>query len=186
MTTLDDEGEERLVFHAKGAPLELLERCTHVLRDGGDAVLDEAGRRRIHAAFDDLAGRGMRVLGFADRAAEPGAEIADRGWAESRLTFLGLVAMEDPLRPEVPAAVARCHGAGIRIIVVTGDHGLTAAAIARQAGIVRNAPTILTEAEIEALPQAELDRVLHETGELIVARSTPETKLHLPGAPGTA
>jgi magnesium-transporting ATPase (P-type) len=118
-------------------------------------------------------------LAFAERPADLGAQAEDREQAESDLTFLGLAGLEDPLRPEVPEAVARCHEAGIRIIVITGDHGLTAEAIARQAGIVRGEATILTGAQIEALPQAELDRLLHETDELIVSRSNPETKLHM-------
>jgi calcium-translocating P-type ATPase len=179
MTTLDEEPGGELVYHAKGAPLELLERCTSVRGEDGERPLDDAARAAITSAFDRFARSGLRVLAFAERVADPHSEVADRDWAESRLTFLGLAALEDPLRPEVPDAVARCRVAGIRIIVITGDHGLTAEAIARQAGIVEGRPTILTGAEIEALPQAELDHLLHETEELIVARSNPETKLHL-------
>jgi magnesium-transporting ATPase (P-type) len=119
------------------------------------------------------------VLGFAERPADAAARGETREQAEAGLTFLGLIAIEDPLRAEVIEAVARCRGAGIRIVMVTGDHGLTAAAIAREAGIVGAHPTVITGAEIEALPEAELDRLLHESAELIVARSNPETKLHL-------
>jgi magnesium-transporting ATPase (P-type) len=119
------------------------------------------------------------VLGFAERPAGPAAASERREQAEAGLTFLGVVALEDALRPEIVDAVARCRGAGIRVVMVTGDHGLTAAAIAREAGIVGAHPTIVTGAEIEALPQRELDRLLHEAAELIVARSNPETKLHL-------
>ncbi len=96
------------------------------------------------------------------------------------MTFLGLVAMEDPPRPEVYEAVAACRAAGIRIIVVTGDTGLTAAAIARQVGIVRTSSArIVTGTEVEALSEPELDEMLASEDELIVARSNPETKLHL-------
>ena len=178
MTTLDEEGDE-LVYHAKGAPLELLGRCTRVAGESGARALADADRAAITAAFDRFASSGLRVMGFAERHAAPGESAADRDAAESGLTLLGLAALEDPIRPEVPDAVARCRAAGIRIIVITGDHALTAEAIARQAGIVLGEPTILTGAEVEALPQNELDRILHETDELIVARSNPETKLHL-------
>ena len=141
--------------------------------------LSAAGSDRIRAICDGYASRRLRVLALAERAAGDGAPDETREQAEAGLTFLGLVALEDPLRPEVIDAVARCRRAKIRIVMVTGDHGLTAAAIARQAGIVGAHPTIITGAEVEALPQDDLDRLLHETAELIVARSNPETKLHL-------
>jgi magnesium-transporting ATPase (P-type) len=178
MSTLDEEAGGGLVWHVKGAPLELLGRCDSVAGADGARPLTAEGRAEIEHTFDRLAGQGLRVFGFAERAAAGAAEEG-RESAEAGLTFLGLVALEDPVRPEVHEAVARCREAQIRIILVTGDHGLTAEAVARQAGIVGEKPTVLTGAEIEALPQAELDRLLHETAELIVSRSNPETKLHL-------
>jgi calcium-translocating P-type ATPase len=177
MTTLDEEQDGKLFFHSKGAPLELLERCDTVLGARGTRILDEAARREIESTFEDYARRGLRVLGFAQRPAGPDED--DRESAESRLTFLGLAALEDPLRPEVPEAVARCHDAGIRIIVITGDHGVTAAAIARQAGITHGEATVVSGAQIEALSESDLDRLLRETDQLIISRSNPETKLHM-------
>lgn len=107
-------------------------------------------------------------------------EDGSRETIESALTFVGLIALEDPPRPEVADAVSRCHRAGIRIIVVTGDDGLTATAIARQVGIVTSAqPTVVEGVDLDAMTQAERDRLLHETEELIIARSNPETKLHI-------
>jgi calcium-translocating P-type ATPase len=179
MSTLDADSDGALRWHVKGAPHELLERCTAVMRDGAPVPLTDELREEVRTANDGYASRGLRVLGFAERPAEEGAAEETREQAEAGLTFLGLIAIEDPLRPEVVDAVARCRRAGIRIVMVTGDHGLTAAAIARQAGIVGDQPTVVTGAEIEALPEAELDRLLHESAELIVARSNPETKLHL-------
>jgi calcium-translocating P-type ATPase len=177
MTTLDREPDGLLWYHVKGAPLELLERCEAIRGREGDRPLGERERQTVSAAFRGYAGRGMRVLGFAERRAETPA--GGREHAEAGLTFVGLVALADPLRPEVPAAVARCRGAGVRIVVVTGDDGLTAAAIAREAGIVGDAPVVLEGAAIDAMPEPRLDRLLAETPELIVARSNPETKLHL-------
>jgi magnesium-transporting ATPase (P-type) len=95
------------------------------------------------------------------------------------LTFLGLMAMEDPPRPEVRDAVARCRRSGIRIIVVTGDHALTAGAIAREVGIVAGRPAVVGGPEIDAMTDSDLDRLLRSRRELIVARSNPETKLRL-------
>jgi calcium-translocating P-type ATPase len=177
MTTLDEEPGGRLWSHTKGAPLELLERCRSVRGRDGDRPLGPAERAAIREAFERFAGEGMRVLGFAERRIE--APPRDRESAEAGLTFVGLIALHDPLRPEIFDAVARCRRAGVRIVVVTGDHGLTATAVAREAGIVGDAPTVLAGAEIDAMAEPELDRVLAETAELIVARGNPETKLHL-------
>ncbi|MGZ4245081.1 MAG: cation-translocating P-type ATPase [Solirubrobacteraceae bacterium] len=178
MTTLDREPDGALFYHAKGAPLELLERCTAV-RDGArDRPLSDADRTQVRERFEGYAAQGLRVLGFAQRRVERG-EDAEREAAESELTFLGLAALADPPRREVADAVARCRHAGIRIIVVTGDHGLTATAVAREVGIVTGEPTVVTGAEINALPSAELDALLRDSAELIIARSNPETKLHI-------
>ncbi len=178
MTTLDREPGGALWYHAKGAPLELLERCAAIRGREGDRPLDEAARAAVREAFERYAGEGMRVLGFAERRLE-GTPAAEREGAEAGLTFVGLIALEDPLRPEVADSVARCRAAGVRIVVVTGDHGLTATAVAREAGIVGAEPTVLSGAELDAMAEPELDRLLSETAELIVARGNPETKLHL-------
>jgi len=177
MSTLDEEPDGRLWLHAKGAPLELLERCTAIRGDAGERDLAPADRTAVREAFERYARSGMRVLGFAERTAAGPGEA--RETAEADLTFVGLIALADPLRPEVPEAVRRCRRAGVRIVVVTGDHGLTATAIAREAGIVHGDPTVVSGAEIEAMPEPRLDRLLTETEELVVARSNPETKLHL-------
>jgi calcium-translocating P-type ATPase len=178
MTTVDTEPDGETWYHVKGAPLELLERCEAERVSDGDRPLDAAGRRRIAAAFDDYASRGMRVLGFAERRSETQGPT-ERAEAESGLTFVGLIALEDPPRPEVAPAVRRCRRAGIKIIVVTGDHALTAEAIARQVGLVEGVPRVMTGPEIDALAEQELDELLDRSPELIVARSNPETKLHL-------
>jgi calcium-translocating P-type ATPase len=179
MTTVDAEPGGQLWHHVKGAPIELLERCRSLRARDGDEPLDDAARERIRAAFEGYAGRGMRVLGFAERATgEPPAPEA-RDAAESGLTFVGLIALEDPPRPEVAPAVDRCRAAGMRVIVVTGDHGLTAEAIAREVGIVADAPRVVSGAEVDAMSEAELDELLDGSPELIIARSNPETKLHL-------
>ncbi len=182
MTTIDEEPDGKLWIHGKGAPLELLERCRRLRTNRGDVPLDEAASARIQGAFESYAGRGMRVLGFAERRSSPEAPSGPRGSAESNLTFVGLIAMEDPPRPEAREAVSRCRRAGIRIVVVSGDHGLTALAIARQVGIAGESARVVTGGEVDAMSEAELDRLLEEEPELVVARSNPETKLHLVGA----
>ncbi len=180
MTTLDSEPGGQRWLHSKGAPLELLDRCTMIRRaDGRDAELASADRLAVREAFERYAGRGLRVLGFAERRLDAGTWLEYRERCESELTFLGLAALEDPPRPDVAAAVARCRAAGVRIIVVTGDHGLTAEAVSREVGIVTDGATVISGSEIDAMSEAALDRLLDESKELIVARSNPETKLHL-------
>jgi calcium-translocating P-type ATPase len=178
MTTVDVEGDGERWLHAKGAPLELLGRCDSVRGDEGDRPLDDGDRDAIREAFERYAGRGLRVLGFAERRLD-GVPAEERDRAELGLTFLGLAALEDPPRPDVASAVARCRAAGIRTIVVTGDHGLTAEAVARQVGIVGERPRVITGVEVDAMPEEELDAMVRDEPELIVARSNPETKLHL-------
>ena len=178
MTTVDRERDGMRWLHTKGAPLELLARCALVRTPDGDRPIDPAARAEIEAAFERYAGQGLRVLGFAEHRSETGSAPADRDRAELDLTFLGLAALADPPRPEVADAVSACYRAGIRIIVITGDHGLTATAVARQVGIARD-PRVIYGADLDVMEEAELEAVLRDESELIVARSSPETKLRV-------
>jgi calcium-translocating P-type ATPase len=178
MTTLDAEEDGRAWYHAKGAPLELLERCTSTRTATGDVPLDDDRKARIAHAFEAYAAAGMRVLGFAERPCGKDA-VEERSSAESGLCFVGMAVLEDPPRKGVREAVLRCKRAGIRIIVVTGDHGLTAAAIAREVGIADDVPRIVSGASVDVMSETDLDALLAAPGDLIVARSNPETKLHL-------
>ena len=168
----------------KGAPESLLPRCTSVLGpDRVPAPLENDARRDLEHRVDALAGEGLRVLAAARRRLPDGAEVPERREdAERDLCLVGLVGMLDPPRAEVPDAVARCRAAGIRIIVVTGDHGLTAAAVARQVGIVGEHPTVVTGEELDRLSEARLDELLRRSGELVFARSSPEAKLRIADA----
>ncbi len=180
MSTVDAENGS-IVVHTKGAPEAVLPHCDRLAGAGGESELGADGRAEIESLVDGYARRGLRVLAVAERALA-GEEPERREDAERDLVLLGLVAMMDPPRPEVPAAVARCHQAGIRIVVVTGDHGLTAAAIARRIGIARGDPEVVTEAELDQMSEAELDRLLAGEEELIFARATPEAKLRIADA----
>ena len=181
MSTVDGR-DGSLAVHTKGAPEALLPRCARIAGpDGAATPLDSGERNEIEALVDGYAGQGLRVLAVAERALDDGVPQR-REAAERDLVLLGLVAMIDPPRPEVPAAVARCHRAGIRIVVVTGDHGLTAAAIARRIGIALGDPTVVTEEELDRMSEPELDRLLAGEEELIFARATPEAKLRIADA----
>ncbi|MFC4784535.1 cation-translocating P-type ATPase [Nocardioides sp. MAHUQ-72] len=173
----------RMLLRSKGAPEELLPRCTRMATETGETELDEARRREVAALTDRWAEHGLRVLALAERTL-PGTDARglSREEAETGLTLLGLVAMVDPPRKEVRDAVARCHTAGIRLLVVTGDHGLTARAIAQQVGIGDEHTRVVTGAELELMPEADLDALLAGNRELVFARSSPEAKLRIADA----
>jgi calcium-translocating P-type ATPase len=179
MSTLDAEAE-RDVLHTKGAPESVLPRCTHTLTgDGGEIELDSSARELIAAQVEEFAGAGLRVLALAQRELPKGSPPSDRAKAENQLCFLGLITMLDPPRAEVRDAVAACHSAGIRIIVITGDHPLTAAAIARQVGIGGEAPTSVDASALDHTHEQQLKELLAGEEELIFARASPEAKLQI-------
>lgn len=183
MSTVDQTDNGRVV-NVKGAPEEILAKTTHLVTPQGDAVeLDATGRANVASTITGYAARGLRLLAIARRELVPGEPIPERReQAERGLTLLGVVAMFDPPRPEVADAVARCHTAGIRLIVVTGDHALTAKEIARQVGIARNGTAVITGTELESMSESELDELLRGDQELIFARSSPEVKLRIADA----
>jgi calcium-translocating P-type ATPase len=182
MSTLDAGGPLDML-RTKGAPESVLPRCTHTLAaNGNELELTSPERELITRRVEEFAGAGMRVLALAERALPPGGPPPTREEAERDLCFLGLIAMLDPPRPEVRDAVATCHSAGIRIIVITGDHPLTAAAIARQVGIGGEAPIAVDASAIDHSRETELRELLAGGKELIFARASPETKLQIADA----
>jgi calcium-translocating P-type ATPase len=167
-------------LYTKGAPESVLPLCTRTLDEAGRyATLTDAVRDDVLAAVDDYARTGLRVLAVAQRIADPGLLTAGRETAETGLTLLGLVAMVDPPREAVPAAVAAAHRAGITVHVITGDYGPTAAEIAVQVGIGDGRRRVITGDDLERTDDAELDRLLAEPGEIVFARSSPESKLRI-------
>jgi calcium-translocating P-type ATPase len=179
MSTVDAE-QGRLWVNAKGAPEAILACCRDTVTSNGTVRLDAEHLAETESAIGRYADQGLRVLAVARRSVP--TTPSTREEAETDLTLLGLVAMIDPPRAEVTEAVAGCHEAGIRIIVVTGDHPRTAAAIAQRIGIAREQPRAITEEELEAMSDAQLDATLREENELIFARSTPEAKLRIADA----
>jgi calcium-translocating P-type ATPase len=179
MSTIDAAGEG-VVLHTKGAPESVLPRCTQRLDADGHAVaLSASERDHVARQVEDFAREGMRVLALAQRALPPGPPPSEREQAERELCLLGVIAMLDPPRAEVRDAVAACHSAGIRVIVITGDHPLTAAAIARQVGIGGDDPTTVDASAIDHSREAELRGLLAGGQELIFARASPEAKLQI-------
>ena len=183
MSTVDERRDSGLTVHAKGAPEEVLERATMIGGPIDHLPLREGDRADVLAVLERYAAQGLRVLAVARRRLPEGARPpARREDAERELVFLGLVALFDPPRAEVAQAVARCHTAGIRILVVTGDYGLTAAEIARRVGIARDGHVVVTGEQLEEMTDAELDGLLRGGRELIFARASPEAKLRIADA----
>ncbi|HTD49591.1 MAG TPA: cation-transporting P-type ATPase, partial [Acidimicrobiia bacterium] len=173
-----DAGYESYV---KGSPQELLARCTTVQWNGSVVTLTDDLRAEITAANDALAGDALRVLGVASRPVSQAYASVEE--AERELTLLGLVGMLDPPRPEVVDAVRECRAAGIRVIMVTGDYGLTAEAIARRVGIVvGNDAKIVSGNDLEAMSEDELKAVLQAHWEIVFARVRPEHKMQVVSA----
>jgi len=169
-----------LVVSTKGAPESVLPCCTHVLAPTGRArELDAAGKSRLQVALDGYAAQGLRVLAVARRELPAGADLGDREVLERGLVLLGLVALLDPPRPSVASAVAEAHRAGIRVHVITGDYGPTAANIARQVGIGHAGSRIITGAEIDDLEDVQLSELLDRQDEVVFARASPEAKLRI-------
>jgi calcium-translocating P-type ATPase len=179
MTTLDS-GATGGWFHTKGAPEAVLPLCTSVLSaDGTERPLTGTGRQKITGQVEAYAQQGLRVLALARRAAPASGAPPAREEAERELCFLGLVTMVDPPRPEAAGAIARCHSAGIRVHVITGDHPLTAAAIARQVGIGGEDPLTVNAEQLDYRHEQELREILSSGREVIFARASPEAKLHI-------
>ena len=169
------------VAYVKGSPQELLGRCNAITWGGKPVLLTAELRTQVTTANDDFAAGGLRVLGVAFRSLDSGQPSQDE--AEHGLTFLGLVAMMDPPRPEVLDAVARCRGAGIRIIMLTGDYGVTAEAIARRVGIVTGPePRVVTGQEMQSMNDGQLTQELSAHPEILFARVRPEHKLRVVSA----
>ena len=187
MSTIhQSRGKTRIAF-VKGAPKEVLDLCTQQKGNGTIVPMSEQDRADIMAVNDGYARNGLRVLAIAPRSITPDDKIPSSLGAyapdliEQNLTFLGLIAMVDPPRPEVAEAVKKCHNAGIRIIMITGDYGLTAESIARRIGIIKGPhPRIITGIELEKMAGEELKKALAD--EVIFARVAPEQKLQVVSA----
>ena len=169
MTTLHETPNGRVAY-AKGAPEVVLEASTRQLTASGEIALDAEGREALLEAARQLASEALRVLAVARRS---GATLEN---AERELTFLGLVGMFDPPRPEAKAAVRTCEEAGIRPVMITGDHPLTAEAIAREIGLLADGRAV-TGSELESMEDDELAREA-ETIQ-VYSRVSPEHKLRI-------
>jgi len=169
-----------IIQYTKGAPDELLARCTRILINGSEVDMTDAYRAEALAKNTEFATQALRVLACAYKKHE--AEPADYSPAalENNLVFIGLVGMIDPVRPEVTDAVKQCVGAGIRPVMITGDHKDTAVAIAKTLGILEDASQAITGAEIDKYSEEEFNQLVVNYS--VYARVQPEHKVRIVNA----
>ena len=173
MSTIHPNPGGGWTVYVKGAPDVLLSRCTV----GPKGTLSQEDRRRILRKNEEMAGQALRVLGAAVRTLELLPARLDPGVIESDLTFLGLFGLMDPPRPEAALAVERCHRAGIRPVMITGDHRATAEAVARQLDMLRPGDLIATGAELDFMPREMLEEDIDRFS--VFARVSPEHKMRI-------
>ncbi|KAF6375972.1 ATPase H+/K+ transporting non-gastric alpha2 subunit [Rhinolophus ferrumequinum] len=204
----DDPSDKRFLLVMKGAPEKVLEKCSTIMLNGREQPLDESIAKAFHTAYMELGGLGERVLGFchlylpADEFPETYSfDVDAMNFPTSNLCFVGLLSMIDPPRSTVPDAVTKCRSAGIKVIMVTGDHPITAKAIAKSVGIISaNSETVediakrlniaveqvnkrdakaavVTGMELKDMSAEQLDEVLTSYQEIVFARTSPQQKL---------
>jgi len=175
MATLHQSGDQPPVIYKKGAVERLLQRCdTALADDGSEVAFDPAEAQQ---AAETMAAQGLRVLAFARARGDIAQTTIEHEHVARGLTFLGLQGMIDPPRPEATDAVARCREAGVVVKMITGDHALTAQAIAKQMKIGADPPSVLTGQELAQISEADLPGAAQKTD--VFARVAPEQKLSL-------
>ena len=176
MSTVHKCGDSYIQY-TKGAPDEVLKCCTSYLDSGAVLPLTDEKRREILSVNHAMADRALRVLAAAERRWDALPEDCSPANLEHELCFIGLTGMIDPVRPEVKAAIDECRRAGIRPIMITGDHKDTAVAIARELGIIDDASQAIEGRELNRLSDDELDRVIDKYS--VYARVQPEHKVRI-------
>ncbi len=173
MTTIHRTSEGRVAY-SKGAPEVILESCSHLLVDGGELPLTENDRARILNMATQMAGQALRVLGLGFKRVS--IELKSKEDVEKEMVFVGLAGMIDPPREEAKEAIRLCDMAGIKSIMITGDHKITAAAVAKELGILKNGE-VLTGAELDKLSDGEFAKQVENID--VYARVSPSHKLRV-------
>ena len=177
MTTVHKTPQNKLVAYLKGAPETVLEKCTHILEDGKEVKLTEAKINKVLQANEQLASDALRVLAMAYKQLPSASEKYEDDAIERDLVFVGLEGMIDPPRQEAIKANKTCQKAGIRTVMITGDHKLTALAVAKEVGIFREGDLVLTGIELDKLGDTEFEQEVEKVS--VYARVSPEHKLRI-------
>lgn len=177
MTTVNQMGEDRYIL-VKGAPEVLLQKCSHIEGKGGVCSLTPEDNSDVMADLKAMTGNALRVLGFAYRKMNPEEDLTHKEALEKDLIFAGLVGMMDPPRQEAKEAIAVANKAGIKVVMITGDHKNTAVAIAKEIGIVEGDEVVaLTGADLDNLSDEEFEDQVNEVQ--VYARVFPEQKVRI-------
>jgi len=177
MTTVNQIGDDRYIL-IKGAPEVLLQKCSQIEGESGVCSITPEDNSKAMEDLKHMTGNALRVLGFAYRKLDPAEDLTDKEALERDLIFAGLVGMMDPPRQEAKDAIAVANKAGIRVVMITGDHKDTAVAIAKEIGIVDADKVIaLTGAELDKLSDEEFEKIVDEVG--VYARVFPEQKVRI-------
>jgi P-type Ca2+ transporter type 2C len=178
MSSIHQKDGKKMAY-VKGAPKKIIALSQEISIDGEPKPFSEEEKDKIIKIHDELAVSGLRILGMAYRELSPDFEDYRPETVEKDLVFVGMMAMQDPPRPEVKSAVEDCHRAGIRIIMITGDYGLTAQSIAQEVGIVSGECRIVKGKELNALSDDQVKEILRASCNVIFARAVPEHKMRI-------
>lgn len=176
MATRHAFDDEHDVIYAKGAPEKIFNFCTKYLEDGETKKLDKEGREKLNKIFQEMTEKGYRVLAAAYRHKRAEKDGLDKDDLRD-MVFTGFFGLEDPVRPKAKETIERCARAGIRPIMITGDHMLTAKSIARQVGIEVNEKNLMNGSELDQMTDRELEKVIKDID--IFARVEPHQKVRI-------
>ncbi len=180
MSTVHSLSDGSYIQYTKGAPDEVIKKCTHVLKNGQIVPMTEALHGEIHSQNKAMAGKALRVLCAAFRKYDGMPDSFEPSDLENGLTLIGLTGMIDPIRPEVVDAIQECREAGIRPVMITGDHRDTAVAIATQLGIITDDSQAITGARLDEISDDELKDTIGNYS--VYARVQPEHKVRIVNA----
>ena len=184
MLTLHRAGKHGLVLYEKGAPEKLLAKSINYYHQGAICMLGKEERKSLNQVYEDLTSRGLRVIGLAIRnfrsqPPEVNLKPGEVEWKklDTQLTFIGFIAIKDPLRPEAAETIRISREAGIRPVIITGDHRLTAQAIAREVGLEAKDENIISGEELDQIGDEELNKLVGKVD--VYARVSPHHKLRI-------
>jgi Ca2+-transporting ATPase len=177
MTTVHNTPDGQLLYCMKGALEAVLPSCEAAYFQGRHVRIDEGTVRRIHSVGEQMAKDALRVLAFAYKTPPEKLQALEESGSERGLVFLGLMGLMDPPREEVKDAVQKCYDAGIKVVMITGDHKGTAQAVAEELGLLSSGGRILTGTELDSLGPQEFDQVVEDV--VVYARVSPEHKLRI-------
>ncbi len=177
MTTIHKAPEKETVAYMKGAPEIVLEKCLHMLEDGTKKKLTDTDRKNIMKANEQMASSALRLLAMAYRRLSHMPKELNEKTIEEDFVFVGLVGIMDPPREEAVEANKQCEKAGIKTVMITGDHKLTAMAVAKEVGIMKEDSLVLTGAELDAMSEGDFEKIVENVQ--VYARVSPEHKLKI-------